>query len=112
MHNFAKFVSINRVPGSPAYLKQGVKGGRRTKGAFAGSNGSFIVQDERAKVYLRLEYNGNTFSKDIYLDIRGYVNKVYDSTCDKLEKVFKDFKFKVEDGEIVNLHEALEEALC
>lgn len=111
MQNFAKFVSINRVPGSPAYLKQGVKGGRRPKGAFAGSNGSFLVQNERAKVYLSLEYNGNVFSKDIYLNIRDYVDKVYDSTCTKLEKVFKNFKFKIEDGEIVNLDEALEEAL-
>lgn len=111
MQNFATFVSITRIPGTPAYLKQGVKGGRRPNNALAGSNGSFVMPGERAKVYLRLKYNGNIFSKDIYCDIRDYVNKVYDSTCDKLEKVFKNFKFMIEDGEIVNLHDALEKAL-
>lgn len=110
MQNFAKFVSLTKIPGSSS-VKQGVKGGRTPKNAVAGGNGSFVVY-ERAKVILGLKFNGAYFSKDIYFAIKDCTSKrITDNLCSKLEDYFKDFKFKIRDGEIINLEEAIEAAL-
>lgn len=110
MQDFAKFVSLTRIPGT-SYLKQGVKGGRRPKNAYAGSNGSFIV-GERAKVILTLNYKGKNYSKDIYYDIKDATEKrITDKLCSKIENALENYKFTVEDGKFTNIDDAVEYAV-
>lgn len=111
MQDFAKFVSLVRIPGS-ASLKQGVKGGKTPKNAIKGGNGSFVVYD-RGEVILNLEQNGQYYSPDIYFNIK-YVTdgkKITEKLCRKLEKGFENFDFVMEDGRITNIDEAIECAL-
>lgn len=110
MQEFANFVSLKKISGS-SHVKQGVKGGRTPRNAVAGGNGSFVVY-ERAQIILLLKFKGAYFSKDIYYAIKDCTSKkITDKLCSKLEKGFKDFKFKIRDGEIANLEEAIEYAL-
>lgn len=110
MQDFAKFVSLTRIPGT-SYLKQGVKGGKTPRNAYAGSNGSFIV-GERAEVILTLEYKGKCYNKDIYSDIKDATSKrITDKFCSKLEDSFEDFNFTVENGKFTNIDQAIERAV-
>lgn len=109
MQEFAKFVSITRIPGS-SHLKQGVKGGRTPRNAVRGGNGSFIVA-ERAKVLLTLNYKEQNYQKDIYYDIKDVTSKrITDNLCLKLEAAFENFDFTVENGRFTNISEAIESA--
>lgn len=111
MQNFAKFISLTRIPGSTS-LKQGIKGGKTPKNAIRGGNGSFIVHD-RAKVILTLDYNGKCYSRDIYFDIKDVTDgrKITDKFCSKLETAFENFNFTIEDGRFSNISEAIEYAV-
>ena len=111
MQEFAKFISLQKTSGSSSVI-QGVKGGRTPRNAIRGGNGSFRVYD-RGEVRLTLEYNGNRYSKDIYLDIKEATGgkNITDKLCSKLESAFENFNFTVEDGKFTNIYEAIESAL-
>ena len=107
MQKNAKFNNLRKIPGS-AGLVQGVKGGRTPAYAVKGGNGSFIVAD-RAKLILSLTCeDGSIVEKDIYFDVKSYTDRrITDKFRDELEATLSGFDFLVENGNIINLDEAL-----
>ena len=63
--------SFSYQQGTPGYLKQGVKGNRRPRGAVRGDNGSFIMAGDRPKVTVNVRTeDGKEQSVDMYRVIK------------------------------------------
>ena len=109
MQEFAKFVKLRWEPSEGPYLKQGVKKNRTPKGAIRGSNGSFVMMGERAKLYLTvLTDDGRFVTQDIYYDVKDVTSKrITKKFREKLEDLFELSTFEVRNNTISNIEEIL-----
>lgn len=82
------------------YLKQGVKGNRRPKGALGGGNGSYMVKGQSAKLHLYVKGDdGKIYYSNIYdrvMKETGFKNMT-DKRYDKLYEKFKNASFTIND---------------
>lgn len=113
MQNFAKFISLNYIPGDTPGLVQGIKGGRMPKRALGGGNGSFIVQDNPSQLILTLKTDDDEYIRtNIIQTVRNVLDRrnVTLKLRNKLEDAFSTAKFEISDGCINNLEEIIENA--
>ena len=109
MQKIARFKSLVKIPAKTDLVK-GIKNGHVPPNAVAGGNGTFVVR-QRAKLFLKVKCveDGSVAKKDIYIDVKKHTTeRITNAFCERLEKLFEDFEFMVEDGYIINIDEALE----
>lgn len=100
----ASFYSLEWIKGEQPHLVHGVKNGRRPKGAIKGSNGSFIVKGNPAKLILTvITEDGNFVENNIYYDVleASGRKRMSDKFESELEIICEDIKFNTS-GSSVN----------
>lgn len=106
-------VNVDWKKSTPGYLVQGYKDGKVPYDAICGSNGSFIVMGEKARIHLELrDSDGNEYrSLNIINPIRNIMGwpKITAKRVDMLRDLFKDTTVEIDErGYVCNLKDILQ----
>ena len=95
----ATFYNLYWEKAESPYVMQGVKGNQEPKGALHGSNGSFMVAGDPAKLYLTvIDADGKTYRNNVYDRVMKLTGRkrMSEKLYNKIYEQFENAEFTVD----------------